>query len=782
MKKILLIIIYWPLVLTAQNDVSLSNLVMSAGTVTFDVSWKPPVSTAKWSDTAWVFVDYNDAGVRRRLPLLPGATLTTTPVSGMGKVIEEQGNNNGVWVVGSTQHAGHFSASVKLLTSVSNAAGVCAYVSNDRPAGKYNSATNISFTGTPMYNIVLKHTDGSVIATKSDSPYLVPANYTLVSFTDATGMPGVLKCIPMNGDIDFSAPANISKKQKTSFAVTTQPVAPNASVTYCWLAPDFDPLSQMGFTTVFTTESPATAGTYLVTVTAQAAGYCSMAKTKEVSLNNCINPAVQNLNVSASGFCTGAEGVVFAMDNTQNGAQYQLYKDGAATGTILKGMGGAATFTGKFDAAGTYIARIVDDGIYCEATMNGIHKITDNPLPAAPNISQPVNRCQHTGDIVFTVPPLAGTKYEWDGGGMAKDNTYTYPSATAGAKTVTVRAVASLGSSNCASPYSGATVTVYASPTITVQPDPKREVCPNNTVNLFVKASNVTTYQWLKNGVAVAEGNGYNRADYTTAKLNSDATYTVIMSSADACSVTSNEAAVTMKKTGCCNAPGSTGLFTTFHPCAASPINSEWMLKDDRERDNVQTYKVKLLGDGRYWIVQNLKFGKGCDKATFTASRSDKTGTVAAGYYGDCRHNTKGGYLYNWAAAVNQSKAYVGGSYIGCTGLGASANNCQGICPAGWHLPTNEEFEDANAKFKSAYGCKDASCWTSASAWETTFAGVSSSVGAVSGVDSQGQYWTSVCSTNNNAYYVYFSSSTVFNIKGSTNKGIGLAVRCIRNY
>ena len=220
MKKILLIIICWPLVLTAQNGITLSNLATSAGTVTFDVSWKLPMPTATWSDTVWVFVDYNDAGVMKRLPLLPGATLTATSVPGIGKVIEAQGNNNGVWVVGNARHAGHFSATVKLLTSVSNVAGTCAYASNYPPVGKYNSPTNVSFTGMPMYNIVLKHTDGSVITTKSDSPYLVPANYTLVSFTDATGMPGVFGCIRMKGDIDFSVPANISKKQKVRLGCT----------------------------------------------------------------------------------------------------------------------------------------------------------------------------------------------------------------------------------------------------------------------------------------------------------------------------------------------------------------------------------------------------------------------------------------------------------------------------------------------------------------------------------------------------------------------------------
>ncbi|MDR0737671.1 MAG: hypothetical protein LBF39_01200 [Prevotellaceae bacterium] len=528
----------------------MSNLVMNAGTVTFDVSWKLPAPTAKWSDTVWVFVDYNDAGVMRRLPLLPGATLTTTPVSGIGKVIEERGNNNGVWVVGNARHAGHFSASVKLLTSVANAPGACAYASNYQPTGKYNSATNISFTGTPMYNIVLKHTDGSVITTKSDSPYLVPASYTLVSFTDATGMPGVFGCVPMNGDIDFSVPANISKKQKTSFVMTTQPVAPNASVTYHWLAPDFNPSLQMGSTNIYTTESPATAGTYLVTLTAQAAGYCNMTKTKEVSLNNCLNPVVQNLNVSASGFCTGAEGVVFALDDTQNGAQYQLYKDGAATGTMLKGRGGAATFTGKFDAAGTYIARIVGNGIYCEATMNGTHEITENSLPAAPNIAQPVNMCQHSGDIVFTAGNYSGTLvWTSNGGGTENGNNVTFSSAATGTKTVVARSEQTYpGAPTCYSSTVTRSATVHTPPVISAHPQSQEFCEPTVATTLTVTAAqgsgNTLSYQWKKGAGAGSDVGTDSNVHTDTVSALTD--YWVVVTDNNNCTVTSGKATITV--------------------------------------------------------------------------------------------------------------------------------------------------------------------------------------------------------------------------------------------
>jgi hypothetical protein len=194
-KNLLLMMLCCPMVLAAQNGVTVSNLAVSNGTVTFNVSWnKDAMPVALWSDTVWVFVDYNNAGKTERLPLLPGATLTAT--SPGGKVIEEPGNNQGVWVAGNAQDVGAFSATVKLLTVPAEVAGACAYASNYPPVGEYTSATDISFTGTPEYEIALEEiTSGNTSTTYSNGAFTIPAGHIIQSFTDATGAPGQLNCI-----------------------------------------------------------------------------------------------------------------------------------------------------------------------------------------------------------------------------------------------------------------------------------------------------------------------------------------------------------------------------------------------------------------------------------------------------------------------------------------------------------------------------------------------------------------------------------------------------------
>jgi hypothetical protein len=187
-------------VLSAQtpgsNGVTIDNLKMESGTVTFDVHWDKadiPQGVA-WSDTVWVFVDYNDAGTMKRLELLPGATLIAP--STLTATIEVP-NNQGAWVVGNARDAGSFSATVQLLAATADIAGACAYASNYPSLAAYTAADKITFTGTPMYALVLEYyTGGNTITATAGEFFDVPQSYTLRSFTDKTGAPGTFNCVP----------------------------------------------------------------------------------------------------------------------------------------------------------------------------------------------------------------------------------------------------------------------------------------------------------------------------------------------------------------------------------------------------------------------------------------------------------------------------------------------------------------------------------------------------------------------------------------------------------
>jgi hypothetical protein len=176
---------------TAQNGVTVSNLAVHAGTVTFNVSWKKADMPALWSDSVWVFVDYNHAGRMERLPVT-NATATA------GTVSKVQGNDKGVWVIGNARSAGSFSATVQLRSTIVDVAGACAYASNYPPVGEYTATNKIEFTGTPPYNLVLAAECGAQSYTYSthDSYYKLHNGETLLSFTDKTGASGRLLEMP----------------------------------------------------------------------------------------------------------------------------------------------------------------------------------------------------------------------------------------------------------------------------------------------------------------------------------------------------------------------------------------------------------------------------------------------------------------------------------------------------------------------------------------------------------------------------------------------------------
>jgi uncharacterized protein (TIGR02145 family) len=246
-----------------------------------------------------------------------------------------------------------------------------------------------------------------------------------------------------------------------------------------------------------------------------------------------------------------------------------------------------------------------------------------------------------------------------------------------------------------------------------------------------------------------------------------------------------------------CTAPGSTVTFTAFNPCNNAITGDYWFLIDERESDNVQTYKVKKMADGRIWMAQDLKFGDKCDKTNFTGSGKDQTGNVTSlkdkTYYGYCTNMRNAstpsnrGYLYDWAAAINKAGAYSGSSAaVGCSGTSSGTvspnpSSCQGICPDGWHVPTGYTAgEQIRLLTASGYTSNYSSTfWLS----NTIFEGTSYHWVASSTVYSTTIYHSSSSYNNSEEYTVCNGLDT----GGSCNnwtiyKSNSAALRCLMNY
>lgn len=117
------------------------------------------------------------------------------------------------------------------------------------------------------------------------------------------------------------------------------------------------------------------------------------------------------------------------------------------------------------------------------------------------------------------------------------------------------------------------------------------------------------------------------------------------------------------------------------------PLGATCLLRDDRD-DKI--YRVKLLADGNWWMIQDLAFGNVVDEATFAAHCDDKdyTGSIATDAYGVATETGKG-HNYNVFAALQMAVDPDDASKSN----GANYEFIKGLCPDGWHLPGNMDME-----------------------------------------------------------------------------------------
>jgi uncharacterized protein (TIGR02145 family) len=271
-------------------------------------------------------------------------------------------------------------------------------------------------------------------------------------------------------------------------------------------------------------------------------------------------------------------------------------------------------------------------------------------------------------------------------------------------------------------------ITVNANPVISAQPAAV-SVCPGSTVTLSVTASPVTAYRWRKNGSATSEGSNYTSTAYTTVALIAGTTYSVVVANSS-CSVTSNNAVVTMKTSGCgIDQPQGSCTYTVpavISTFAAFPSNysaSTYVsLTDERDSKNYPVVKI-----GSRWIMaRNLNY-QGTNSAntltwqTNAAQPSTGTGSNTAlighfwcpGAHGSATSTRTScevwGALYSWETAMmvdgkwsddnRNSTAWSNpvvsaNTVSGNTNNGGKGANNHGICPPNWHVPTDGEWGD----------------------------------------------------------------------------------------
>ena len=211
------------------------------------------------------------------------------------------------------------------------------------------------------------------------------------------------------------------------------------------------------------------------------------------------------------------------------------------------------------------------------------------------------------------------------------------------------------------------------------------------------------------------------------------------------------------------------------------------------KRDN-QSYKTVISGE-QCWMAENLKF------LPYVNSPASDSGIYVYNYYGNHVNEAKQtfnyqtyGVLYNWATAMSIPGQYNSELWNGLDSLH------QGICPDGWHLPSNSEWEKLELFLKMSSNMNDSSNIglkiKSDTLWhnngngtnETGFSALPSGFrfreGLFDKIGRYGYFWTSTqcpssCEQSARYRYLIFSDNEIHSSYPS--KKNGLPIRCIKN-
>ena len=189
------------------------------------------------------------------------------------------------------------------------------------------------------------------------------------------------------------------------------------------------------------------------------------------------------------------------------------------------------------------------------------------------------------------------------------------------------------------------------------------------------------------------------------------------------------------------------------------------------------TYKTVVIGD-QEWMAENLtttRYNDGPDIANITDNTSwtSQTGGAYAWYNNDFdEYGSVYGALYNWHA-VNTGK----------------------LCPAGWHVPTDEEWTELTDFLGGAEIAGDKLKELGGVAWGNPFSGATNetgftalpggfrlhTTGGFGGLETTGYWWSSTAASQNSGHmrYMDYVSKNVY--ADGANKGAGFCVRCVKD-
>ncbi len=198
-----------------------------------------------------------------------------------------------------------------------------------------------------------------------------------------------------------------------------------------------------------------------------------------------------------------------------------------------------------------------------------------------------------------------------------------------------------------------------------------------------------------------------------------------------------------------------------------------------------QIYKTVKIGD-QTWMAENLNYAD----SVKTPSLKGKSWC----YDDNPESCAVAGRLYTWAAAIDSVKLATDKENPRDCGYGkicTLSDTVYGICPDGWHLPTNAEWNTlftevgggstAGKILKSQTGWYNNGNGTDGVGFSALPAGRRNSNGNFYNDGNNANFWSATERNSSSAYYLYLSYGNKSAYLAYVTKGDGFSVRCLKD-
>jgi len=434
------------------------------------------------------------------------------------------------------------------------------------PATSTDQNPTVTYNTVGTYDVTLEVSDGSMTDTEYKADMI-----TVIDNPIAPDQPTGLTAM-CAGDIE---------------TYTTQPVS--GADSYVWTV---DPasagtISGTGTDGEFVSD-PSYTGAYTIKVMANnMCGYGPYSPDLSCTLN--FNPAMFVLN-EGGGYCSGDPGIEITLDGSETGVDYELFYEGATTGTIIAGTGSPLSF-------GVH----TDQGIYtvtgstgtCSENMIGTPYIfveftpDEGYTPEGPTAACAGSTSEYTTEPIFGADTLYWNLLPADAGtitGSGETISIEWSSDFSGVATLTTQGENQCGIGNESTPLE-----------ITISESPSPEVtgltlvCDEDESEYSTTDNTGSTYEWTVTGGEIISGTETYMINVLWG-VPGDGTVQVVESISDDCEGTSELLTITID-----DCTGIDEIITTEFNVFPNPVT------------NILNVNFTIINNENYTItIQNI--------------------------------------------------------------------------------------------------------------------------------------------------------------------------------